>query len=85
MHGWGDNAVQVEQLRKCLAFVLSGPCVGVRAINDVGTDKAGATIIEYAFLAGLVALAAVGAFELMGSAVADMFDGASNAFVQSMP
>ncbi len=85
MRGWGDNAVQVEQLRKCLAFVLSGPCVGVRAIKDVATDRAGATIIEYAFLAGLVALAAVGAFDMMGSAVASMFDGVSSAFVQSMP
>ena len=85
MLGWGDNAVQIEQLRKCLAFVLPGPCVGVRAISDVATDRGGATIIEYAFLAGLVALAAVGAFDMMGSAVAGMFNGVSSAFVQSMP
>lgn len=85
MRGWGDNAVQIEQLRKCLAFVLPGPCVGVRAISDVATDRGGATIIEYAFLAGLVALAAVGAFDMMGSAVAGMFNGVSSAFVKSMP
>ena len=85
MRGWGDNAVQVEQLEKCVVFVLPGRCVGARAINDVATDRTGATIIEYAFLAGLVALAAVGAFELMGSAVAGMFNGVSSAFVQSMP
>ncbi len=85
MHGWGDNVVQVEQLRKCLAFVLSGPRGGVRAINDVATDRAGATIIEYAFLAGLIALAAVEAFDMMGSAVAGMFNTVSTDVVQSMP
>lgn len=45
----------------------------------------GVAAIDYALLAGLVALAAVSAFQLMGIAVGDMFNTVSSDFTQSMP
>ena len=45
----------------------------------------GVAAIDYALLAGLVALAAVGAFRFMGVAVSDMFNAISSDFSRSMP
>ncbi len=45
----------------------------------------GVAAIDYALLAGLVALAALGAFQFMGIAVGDMFNTISSSFAQAMP
>jgi pilus assembly protein Flp/PilA len=43
-------------------------------------DSRGATAIEYAMIAGLVSIAAVGALTVMGPAIADLFTRASAPF-----
>ena len=77
--------MRVERLRKCLAFVLTAPRAGVRAIAGMTTDRAGTAMVDYALLAGLVALTAAAAFQSLGIAVHNMFDMISIAFVKAMP
>ncbi|MEA1943078.1 MAG: Flp family type IVb pilin [Pseudomonadota bacterium] len=43
-------------------------------------DTRGATAIEYAMIAGLISIAAVGALTVMGPAIADLFTRASAPF-----
>ena len=42
----------------------------------------GTTAIDYAFLAGLISLAALGAFQLLGESVRGMFTHISSGFTQ---
>ncbi len=46
---------------------------GLRAAGRFVHCRQGATAIEYAFLAGLISLAALGAFQLLGETVVGMF------------
>lgn len=75
--------MQIEQLRKRLAGIPNAPRFGVRVLADMATDRSGTTVIDYAFLISLVALAAVQGFYILGTAVGDMFDAISTIFVQA--
>ena len=77
--------MQIEQLHKCRDFALAGLRASQRAIIEMAMDKSGTAIMAYAFLAGLVALAAVVSFDATGTAVASMYDVISAAVIASMP
>ena len=47
-------------------------------------DEAGATVLEYAFIAGLVGLAAFGAIVNLGDSDEAMFDHVSSNFTKSV-
>jgi pilus assembly protein Flp/PilA len=70
--------------------ISSNPVVAAKGVpgallGRLLDDDRGVAAIDYALLAGLVALAAVGGFEIMGIAVGDMFNTISSDFTQSMP
>ena len=48
-------------------------------------DESAATAIEYSLILGLVALAAVTAFTLLGQSVGDMYGGISSSVINVMP
>ena len=77
--------MQVMRLRKCGDFAFSGLRGGVRRFVKMAKDRSGTAIIEYAFLAGLVAVASAVGFDLLGTAVGNMYDVIATAFVASMP
>ncbi|MEM7224063.1 MAG: Flp family type IVb pilin [Pseudomonadota bacterium] len=53
-------------------------------IKRLQTEETGATVIEYAFIAGLVGLAAFGAISNLGDSDEAMFDHVSSNFTQSV-
>ena len=53
-------------------------------ITQLLKDQAGATVIEYAFIAGLVGLAAFGAISNLGDSDEAMFDHVSSSFTESV-
>jgi len=69
----------------CRDFAFSGLRAGVRTINEVATDTSGTAIMAYAFLSGLIAVAVAVAFDVTGTAVAQMYDVIATVFVASMP
>ena len=77
--------MQVSGLRQCRDFACSKFRLGRCKFIGIAADRSGATIIDYALLAGLVALAAVTGFQLTGTAVAGMFNAIATAFIASMP
>ncbi len=77
--------MQVNLLRNCRDLAFSGMRTGVRTTKEMATDRSGTAIMAYAFLAGLVALAAIVAFDATGTAVASMYDVISAAVIASMP
>ena len=48
-------------------------------------DESAATAIEYSFILGLVAVAAVAAFTLLGQSVGDMYGAVSSNVINVMP
>ena len=62
----------------------SGMLAAIRAAAHAIGDRTGVAVIDYALLAGLIALVAVTALQMAGSAVADMYDVISSAFVESL-
>ena len=56
----------------------------VDKIRKLRKDEAGATVIEYAFIAGLVGLAAFGAISNLGDSDEAMFDHVSSNFTKSV-
>jgi len=48
-------------------------------------DEGGATGIEYSLILGLVAMAAVAAFALLGQSVGDMYGAVSSSVINVMP
>ena len=75
----------VNQLSKCCNFAFSGLRIGARTILGTAKERLGATTIEYAFLAGLLAMVAAASFQVTGTAVAALFDDIATVFVASMP
>ena len=47
-------------------------------------DETGATMIEYAFIASMVSIAALSGFTQLGGAVAEMFDSIASSFVEAL-
>ena len=58
--------------------------LGLRTARRFVHCRQGATAIEYAFLAGLISLAALGAFQLLGETVLGMFTHVSSGFSQAI-
>ncbi len=75
--------MQVKQLINCRDLAFSGLRAGARTINEMATDTSGTAIMAYAFLSGLIALAAAVAFDATGTAVAQMYDVIATVFVAS--
>ena len=69
----------------CWEYAFSGLRSSARTVSGLAKDSNGTAIMAYAFLAGLVALAATVAFTATGTAVANMYDVISTTFVASMP
>ena len=53
-------------------------------IRKFRESQSGATVIEYAFIAGLVGLAAFGAISNLGDSDEEMFDHVSSNFTKSV-
>ena len=58
--------------------------LGLRTARRFVHCRQGATAIDYAFLAGLISLAAVGAFQLLGETVLGMFTHINSGFTQAI-
>lgn len=56
----------------------------MRNALDFMADESGATIIEYAFIASMVSVAALSGFYQLGGAVAEMFDSIASSFVDAL-
>lgn len=52
----------------------------LRAISLLGRSKSGATAIEYAFVASLISIAAVGVIQFIGTSIAASFTNIANSF-----
>lgn len=77
--------MQVRRLKDSRNIAFPALPAGVRTIIEMAADRTGATIIDYALLAGLVAMAAVTGFQQTGAAVTGLFDTISTVFAASMP
>ena len=53
-------------------------------VTKLREDEAGATVIEYAFIVGLIGLAAFGAISNLGDSDEAMFDHVSSSFTKSV-
>ena len=76
--------MQVSKMRKCCDVAFLGMCVELRMIVKMAKDRAGATIIEYGLLAGLVSIAALAGFQVTGVAIAGMYDSMATIFDASL-
>lgn len=76
--------MEANQMRKFCDVVLTEILISVCTFIQVARDKAGATIIEYGLLAGLVGLVVFAGFLVTGTAVAGMFDSISTVFTSSV-
>ena len=77
--------MQVMQLDKGGDFAFSGLRDGVHRFVKMAKDRSGTALLEYAFLAGLVAMASAVGFDLMGTSVATLYNVIATTFVASMP
>jgi pilus assembly protein Flp/PilA len=65
--------------------ILRGPVRWVHDLARADGDEAGATAIEYALIAGLVAVVLIGALSIVGTNVSDMFTGVANEVAEATP
>jgi len=77
--------MQVMQLVICGDFAFSGLRDGVHRFVKIAKDRSGTALIEYAFLAGVIAVASAVGFDLMGTSVGTLYNMISTTFVASMP
>lgn len=57
----------------------SGVMLMIRFLNSFITDEAGATAIEYALIASLIAVAIIGALTVLGTSISSEFGEVSGA------
>ena len=70
---------------RCPGTMIAGLRLGADVVTDIAQDRSGTAIMAYAFLAGLVALAATVSFHTIGTAVGGMYDVIATTVVDSMP
>jgi len=69
---------------KFLADLRLGFKALARTMTDAVQDRTGVATIDYALIAGLVALAAVTGLQILGDVVIIMYDTISTAFVAAL-
>lgn len=58
---------------------------GMEAVGEMAIDDRGTAIMAYAFLSGLIAVAAAVSFQATGDSVGALYDMIATVFVASMP